>query len=44
MKINCHVDENLDEERAEIWVKEMTPELANLPRQQKAGPLVLPRR
>ncbi|MGN1407704.1 LytTR family DNA-binding domain-containing protein [Lactobacillus sp.] len=30
MKINCHVDENLDEERAEIWVKEMTPELANL--------------
>lgn len=30
MKINCHVDEGIDEECAEIWVKKMTPELANL--------------
>ena len=25
MKINCHIDPNLDEEHGELWIKEMTP-------------------
>lgn len=30
LKINCHVDNSVDEERAEIWVRKMTPKLADL--------------
>lgn len=30
MKINCHVDNSLDEEHAEIWVRKITPGLNNL--------------
>lgn len=27
MKINCHIDPNLDEEHGELWIKEMTPKI-----------------
>lgn len=30
MKINCHVNDSISEEHAEIWVRKITPELANL--------------
>lgn len=30
MKINCHVDDSIGEEHAEIWVRKITPELADL--------------
>lgn len=30
MKINCHIDDSLDEEHAEIWIRQMTPEINQL--------------
>ncbi|MGL5898960.1 MAG: LytTR family DNA-binding domain-containing protein [Lactobacillaceae bacterium] len=27
MKINCHIDPNLEEEHGELWIKEMTPKI-----------------
>ncbi len=30
MKINCHIDPNLKEEHAELWLRKMTPKINNL--------------
>ena len=30
MKIVCHVDSSIEEEKGEIWVRELTPELSRL--------------
>lgn len=30
MKINCHIDSSLEEEYADIWIKEMTPQINQL--------------
>lgn len=30
MKINCHIDDSLEEEHADIWIKQMTPSINHL--------------
>ena len=30
MKINCHVDPNINEEHGELWIKKMTPAINEL--------------
>lgn len=30
MKINCHVDASIDEEHADIWIRQMTPTINHL--------------
>ena len=30
MKVNCHIDPNIEEEHLELFVREMNPEIGNL--------------
>ena len=30
MKVNCHIDPNIEEEHLELFVREMNPEISNI--------------